>query len=344
MQTALHHTGLAATVHRYFLPLLVASYILAATIPSQGLTLKHCQVSLGEQVHLSFSGILLAGLLFTAGLGVELRDLTATVLRPRAVLTGLFFNLAAPLAFILLLFQVMQLWHNPAEAEQLLIGLAVVVSMPIAGSSTAWSQSANGNMALSLGLVVGSTLLSPLTTPFALSTVGSLITGEYARVLADLGQHQAVGFLTAFVVVPSLAGIALRRLVGRDWWDRRKPIFKLTSSLTVLLLCYVNASASLPQVAANPDWDFLGVICLVTVLLCVTTFLTGWMVSHFLNVDQAQRNSLIYGLGMNNNGTGLVLAASSLAFVPSALLPVLLYNLVQHLVAGAVSWLRRQTS
>jgi predicted Na+-dependent transporter len=49
----------------------------------------------------------------------------------------------------------------------------------------------------------------------------------------------------------------------------------------------------------------------------------------------------MYGLGMSNNGTGLVVAAS--VGVPAeALLPVLVYNLVQHLLAGAAArWLGR---
>jgi BASS family bile acid:Na+ symporter len=45
----------------------------------------------------------------------------------------------------------------------------------------------------------------------------------------------------------------------------------------------------------------------------------------------------MFGLGMNNNGTGLVLAAGALSAYPRVLLPIIFYNLVQHLVAGAVS-------
>lgn len=42
----------------------------------------------------------------------------------------------------------------------------------------------------------------------------------------------------------------------------------------------------------------------------------GFLVSSLLAVDEAQEASLMYGLGMNNNGTGLVLAAMSLAAYP----------------------------
>lgn len=51
---------------------------------------------------------------------------------------------------------------------------------------------------------------------------------------------------------------------------------------------------------------------------------------------EAEQVSLMYGLGMNNNGTGLVLASLVLASYPQVMVPIILYNLVQHLVAGGV--------
>jgi bile acid:Na+ symporter, BASS family len=44
----------------------------------------------------------------------------------------------------------------------------------------------------------------------------------------------------------------------------------------------------------------------------------------------------MYGLGMNNNGTGLVLASLALASFPRVMVPIILYNIVQHLLAGSV--------
>ena len=87
----------------------------------------------------------------------------------------------------------MDAWHNPDEVQNILVGLALVASMPIAGSSTAWSQNANGDMALSLGLVLGSTLLSPLTTPMALHAVGFMTTRRLRRGPARAGGRRARG-------------------------------------------------------------------------------------------------------------------------------------------------------
>ena len=84
-------------------------------------------------------------------------------------------------------------WHNPDEVQNILVGLALVASMPIAGSSTAWAQNADGDLALSLGLVLGSTLLSPLTTPLALHAVGLMATGRLRRGPARPGGRTARG-------------------------------------------------------------------------------------------------------------------------------------------------------
>jgi len=47
---------------------------------------------------------------------------------------------------------------------------------------------------------------------------------------------------------------------------------------------------------------------------------------------------------MNNHGTGLGLASSALGAQPLAMLPIMAYNLMQHLVAGGVdAMLRRRT-
>jgi hypothetical protein len=41
---------------------------------------------------------------------------------------------------------------------------------------------------------------------------------------------------------------------------------------------------------------------------------------------------------MNNNGSGLVLSSVALADHPQVMLPVITYNLAQHLVASMVDW------
>jgi BASS family bile acid:Na+ symporter len=321
-------------VHARFIWLLIGSYIVAAIFPTLGLSAR--SMSWGT---ISLPMLMLGFLLFNAGMGVELSALKRLQRDPLSLVFGLLANLFIPIVFIGVVMLTMRFWHNPDEVQNILVGLALVASMPIAGSSTAWSQNANGNIALSLGLVLCSTFLSPLTTPIALHSVGLMTTGDYSEDLHELAGSDTGWFLLISVIVPSILGIACRQLFGKDRIAASKANLKLANSAILLFLNYSNASVSLPQAISNPDLDFLAVTLGITLLLCVSAFFAGWMISRLHHSDQSDQISLMFGLGMNNNGTGLVLASMALADHPQVLLPIIFYNLVQHLVAGSVNHL-----
>src|SRR4029079_10747725 len=98
-----------------------------------------------------------------------------------------------------------------------------------------------------------------------------------------------------------------------------------------------NAAVSLPESVGNPDPDFLVVILALVLALCVVAFAAGAELARLLRGAPSQRVALMYGLGMNNNGTGLVLASLALADHPRVMLPIIFYNLVQQGVACNVS-------
>jgi BASS family bile acid:Na+ symporter len=335
---------LAALLHQHLIWLLLAAYALAALAPAVGLWVRSQRFGtltvLGQPTTVSLPSLLLALLLVNAGLGVQTDRLGGLARRPIGLLLGLLANLAVPLLFILTVSLTLRFWHNADEVQSILVGLALIASMPVAGSSTAWSQNSGGDLALSLGLVVLSTCLSPLTTPAVLHATGWMANGIYAGYLHDLAANQTGGFLLLWVLLPSLLGMSIRFLLGERGWQASKPCLKCCNTLILLLLCYSNAAAALPQTVANPDWDFLAVMLAIVVSLCVLAFTSGWLVARLVKADQAAETALMFGLGMNNNGTGLVLASTALAGLPEVLLPVIFYNLVQHLVAGATDRLR----
>jgi BASS family bile acid:Na+ symporter len=330
-------------LHRNFIWFLIASYVVAAVAPAAGIAIKNVSlgrfVLFGEPIHVSLPMLLLALLLLNAGLGVQTAQLRHLLRRPWILLAGLAGNLFIPIAFIFAVSQSLRIWHNPDEVQNILVGLALVASMPIAGSSTAWSQNANGDLTLSLGLVLFSTLLSPLTTPLALHAVGLMTTGDYSEDLHEMAASGTGGFLAVCVILPSVLGMLIRGAAGGERITRAKPTLKLLNALNLLVLNYSNASVSLPESIANPDPDFLVVILIVVCSLCALAFTAGWFIARLFRADPAQRTSLMFGLGMNNNGTGLVLATMALADHPRVMLPIIFYNLVQHLVAGCVDFL-----
>lgn len=326
-------------IHSNLIWIILSSYIVAAVLPGFGLWIRSVEFEgnvLGVRLHFSLPLLMLASLLFNAGLGVKAQELKVLMRRPSILFGGVFGNFATPLLFIVTLSYIMEVWHNHEEVEQILVGLAVVAAMPIAGASTAWAQNANGNLVLSLGLVLFTTMLSPLITPMFFNAVGFVTTGDYSEDLRDLADGGVVTFLGTWVILPSLLGILTHHSVGEQRVLKAKSNLKLVNYCVLVLLNYSNASITLPKIIAQPDLDFIGIMLAIVFALCLFAFASGYWLARIFRVDRNGMVSLMFGLGMNNNGTGLVLASIALADHPEVMLPIIFYNLVQHLIASSV--------
>nr|WP_281721785.1 bile acid:sodium symporter [Nitrosomonas nitrosa] len=332
--------GVSQFVHHHLLWFLTGTYVVAAMFPQAGLQIR--KISFGNisvfqtKLDVSLLLVLLATLMFNAGLGVKTAHLKSLAQNAWILVAGLAANVLIPVVYIFGITLLLQLWHNPEEAQHILVGLALVAAMPIAGASTAWAQNSNGNLALSLGLILLSTVLSPIVTPMAFYVFGEMASEEYEIVLHHLAEYGSATFLGLWVVLPSLLGLSIRGLAPEAQLTAVLPYIKLANSVVLIVLNYSNASVSLPQAIADRDYDFLAITLGITVCLCIAAFAAAYWLSSQFRLNQAERVSLMYGLGMNNNGTGLVLASLALASYPRVMVPIIFYNLVQHLVAGVV--------
>ena len=328
-------------VHQNLLWFLLSLYVVAYFLPQPGMWIRQCAVGTvtwpdGSSLHLTLPVLMLAFLLLNAGLGTKTSELSHLKKRFDLLITGVLANTLIPLLFITAFWGWGRFWHNPTELQHILVGLALVASMPIAGSSTAWAQNMNGNLALSLGLVLVTTLLSPWLTPLTLHAVGFLATGDFSEDLHELAQQGAGAFLMLSVVIPSLLGIALHALLKPERIKIISPYLKLFNLLNLLLLSYSNAAVSLPHAFQKPDWDFLILILIVSSTYCAIAFGSGWWLAKKLKADTSEQASLMFGLGMNNNGSGLVLSSLALADHPAVMIPIIFYNLAQQIGAGVV--------
>ncbi len=328
-------------IHSNFLVLLLASYILATIAPDFGLYIRSINFGMihwfdGSTLKISLSVVMLSMLLFNAGFGFKLKELKELKRKPLVIITGFLANLISPLIIVWLIHFLILNWHNFDELQNLLVGLALVASMPIAGSSTAWAQNADGNISLSLGLVILSTFASPVTTPLVLTCFGFLTSGDYAQDLFELSKHGTKAFLILAVVIPSVLGILAKVAVSQNINVKQQSIIKLLNLINLLLLNYSNASISLPTTIQKPDWDYYFLILAVTIVLCLFAFLAGFVIARSFKCSRADMASLMFGLGMNNNGTGLVLASLVLSDHPNVMLPLIFYTLVQQIIAAII--------
>jgi bile acid:Na+ symporter, BASS family len=140
-------------IHRHFIWMIISSYIVAAMTPGFGLWIRNVSFGgagiLQNNLVLSLPLLMLAALLFNAGLGVKTEELTRLLQKPFLLLGGVSGNLMIPVAFIVAVSFLMHIWHKKYSRYW-----SVLLWSPRCGASTAWSQNANGSLALSLGLVL----------------------------------------------------------------------------------------------------------------------------------------------------------------------------------------------
>ena len=139
-------------------------------------------------------------------------------------------------------------------------------------------------------------------------------------------------FLLWLILLPSAAEILLRMAARGPRWLNQAA--KGVNVCIILVLNYSNASISLPTVAKRPDIDFLVLILVTAMGLCAVCFGAGWLLSRLLKAEHSQQVSMTFGLGMSNNGAGLVVASATLANHPAVMLPSIFYTLIQHVLAG----------
>lgn len=318
----------------------MSSYIIAAIFPDLGLLMRRIEFGSVDifrtKISVSLPPTMLAFLLFNAGLGIRASELTGLRRKPSLLVVGVVGNLLVPLAFIILVNLIMKIWHEPDEVQQILTGLALVASMPIAGASTAWVQNANGNLTLSLGLILLTTLCSPILTPIVLHAGGFITTGHYSENLHAIATSGADLFLAVWVILPSLLGMLVHRILRQKYSKSILPYLKLANFIVLAMLNYSNASITLPGVIAQPDLDFIILILIIVMLLCIVMFSAGYVFARILHAGRPEMVSMMFGLGMNNNGAGLVLASFQFSNHPSVMLPIIFYNLIQHFVAALV--------
>lgn len=325
-------------LHENLLLLIFAAYLCAIFAPGPGawmtgLTFASTQI-FGQPLVFSTPTLLLASFLFNAGLGAKPTDVVNLRRHFRPLVAGVLGNTLVPLLFVSLLSAFLRFAPDPAQIKYIVAGVAIVAAMPIAGSSTAWSQNSNGNLALSLGLVLLTTVLSPLTTPLILSSAGIQSLGADVARLQNVEDGAVRMFLFAWVVLPSLISLFIRAFVLRQRYDQIAPYVKFGNVVILMMIIYSNASVYLPALAANPDLSYLMMAFGVAALLCGAMFGAGFALSNLFALRRAETAALTFGLGMNNNGCSLVFATTAFPDQPRVVLPIIFYVLVQHVAAA----------
>lgn len=334
---------LAGRVRRHFFWLLAACYALAAMWPAPGIAMRRWESSALDfgYVSLSLPLLLLAVMLFSAAVLTDLSQIRLVSRHPIVLLVALVLVWLGP-ALLVVAAGGLVPWAVDGQATAgLLVGLALVATMPVANSSVGWAQNARGNLGLSLALVVLSISLSPWVTPNLLRLLGmSLSDQEQAYCEALVVQFSGIFFII-WVILPTAGGLACRYLLSPMRVAALESWFVLVSAAALLLLNYINSALALPKIH-NAPVSLLLATTVLAVALSVVGLACGWAIGWLLRVKHPTRSALMFALSMKHTGLALILAGAVLADQPLAILMIVLATLVQHVLAGAVQWAQQR--
>jgi BASS family bile acid:Na+ symporter len=333
----------AAWFHRFFLPILLAVYVLAGLAPAPGAAIRNFTVPMpgGHDEHLSL--LLLAVLLFCAAAVIEWSEFHELVERPSTVLIGLLCCWFGPAALVVIVGPVLSRVADPDAIEGLLVGLALVAAMPVANSSAGWTENARGNVALAIALIVLSIVLSPLSTPNLLNLMGLVLsTEDTARIEQVVTQFSGWRFIL-WVILPSIAGVAAARLAGAQRIAHAKPLFRLITLATILVLNYANASLAMRNIWSERV-AVAAIAAALAASICVLGVLLAAAQARLGRLSRSTQIALVFGLSMKHTGLALVLAGEVLHDQPRVILVILLSTIAQHVAAAGVDWRISRTS
>lgn len=332
----------AAWIHDNFLWLLVVSYLLAAIAPKPGLAIRGLSYTRATGDEISAPLLLLALLLFCAAAVVQWGQVRELLERPSILLMSLGAVWLAPAAFVSLLGWMMPTALGDVPSAGMMVGLALVAAMPVANSSVAWTQNAHGNVALGLGLIVLTIVLSPLATPQMLQLMGLALSPEETQHTEAMVHRFSGMFFIVWVILPSLAGLVCNRLAGPERIAKARGTIRLVSAVMLLTLNYANASLAMPKLLRSESWMSVLVSAVLALAISVLGVVVAWVMSRITRLDHATWIALIFAFSMKHTGLALVLAGEVLEDEPRAILIIVQATLLQHIVAGMVDrWLAR---
>lgn len=262
-----------------------------------------------------YTAMLLGTAMFGMGLTIKREDFQVVFSRPKEVFSGCVLQYTIMPLVAYLLAVAMNLDKDIA------LGVILVGCCPGGTSSNVIAYIAKGDVPLSVGMTIASTLLAPLATPFLVY----MLAGAWVEV----SFMAMVMSVVKVVLVPVLAGIALNSMFPKTV----NKLVKIMPAVSVIAIVLIVDGI----VAANAA-KIMG--CALVVMAAVVLhnglgMLLGQFMAKLMKVSYDKQTSIAIEVGNQNSGLGLVLATANFAANPLATLPGAIFS-VWNLIAGSL--------
>ena len=263
----------------------------------------------------NYTSVFLGVIMFGMGLTIRLEDFRAIFSRPKEVIIGAVAQYTIMPVVAWVLCKVMNL---PAD---LALGVILVGCCPGGTASNVITYIAGGDVALSVGMTIVSTLAAPVMTPFLVY----ILAGAWVEV----SFWAMVLSVVKVILVPVLLGILLRTLAG-DHVDKVSDVMPLISVVAIVMIIG-------GIVAINAE-KILSCGVLVLGVVAIHNFcgmMLGLLAAKIFHVEYTRATAIAIEVGMQNSGLAVSLAAANFVANPLATLPGAIFS-VWHNIAGSI--------
>lgn len=263
----------------------------------------------------NYTSIFLGVIMFGMGLTIKPEDFRVVFTHPKEIIIGAVAQYTIMPLVGWLLAVVLRL---PTDIA---LGVVLVGCVPGGTASNVITLIAGGDVPLSVGMTIVSTLLAPIMTP----ALVYLLAGRWVQV-SFLSMLLSV---VEVVLVPVILGLVVNAFAGKVV-EKCKPILPVIS---VLAIAFIVAGITAANTAKILQSGLL--VCAVVALHNGIGMALGWVVAKLFHYDYEKTTALAIEVGMQNSGLATSLAASNFAANPLATLPGAIFS-IWHNIAGSI--------
>lgn len=271
---------------------------------------------------IAYTPFLLGIAMFGMGLTIKFESLYSIFRHPKDICIGV---LAQYIIMPLLAWGICHVFTLPTDIA---IGVILVGCCPGGTASNVITYIAKGDVPLSVGMTITSTLISPIVTPFLIL----YISGAWV----DVALLPMMITMVKVIIVPILLGGGVQ-YVCKSHINTITSISPMLSMVAIILLIAA-------IIAVNRDKLLIsGLLTLIVVgIHNILGLLLGLSVGKILKLNYDKTTALAIEVGMQNSGLAVTLAATNFAFNPLATLVGAIFS-VWHNISGAIFATLRRT-
>lgn len=270
--------------------------------------------------------IALAIIMFGIGLNLKFSDFRHVLIAPKAVLFGLFGQMALlPVIALIIAFA------YPMDPVYKL-GLVLIAACPGGTASNLVTFLLKGRVALSVALTAFNSFLIVLTIPLLVRLGSYLFMGETRQV--NLGFGYVLEEIMFTVIIPVLAGM-LFNTWKPEWTGKlKKPLRYILPAILLLvfsIVLFADDGGGAYEVLANFH------LLIPVLLLNVLTMLVGYFSSGWAGIRHTGRYTIAIEMGLQNSALAIFLATNVLEQEGVALMAVI-YGSISFFVTIGVGY------